>query len=315
MTDINIFAHVVETGSLTAAARKLELSLAVVSKRLAKLEAQLGIRLINRTTRRLSLTDEGERFYSRCLRILADLQEAQDEAANPHLPPAGLLRVASTAAFARHQIAPRLASFQERFPDVRVQVIATNREIDLVQNGIDLAIKIGALTASSLVERVLVPDRRVICAAPDYLARFGAPRTPQDLIHHRCVAFGDPPETTWHFERSEGSDPIAVEINASVLSNDGDIAREAALAGSGIVRKSIWHVAKDLEEGRLELLLADYQIATPSIRAAYLLTHTVPAKIRVFLDFLSDQLNAASARQGFAPGDSERRRIREPDSS
>ncbi|MEC4589850.1 LysR family transcriptional regulator [Nitrospirillum amazonense] len=293
LTDITIFIRVVATGSLSAAAREMDLSLAVVSKRLARLEERLGVRLANRTTRRFSLTDEGLEFHERCVRIVADLEEAQDLVASRRRAATGLLRVTATAAFARRHIAPRLPRFHAQYPDVRVQVLVTDTVVDLVEAGIDVAIRQAALPDSTLMVRWLAPNYRIPCAAPGYIAQHGEPATPQDLLHHHCIVMGDPPMSTWRFDCREAlGEPVAVEIRPLIQTNDGEVGHAAALAGSGIVLKSIWDICDDLATGRLKGLLPQYHSPAPAIQAVYPAGRHAAAKLRAFLDFLSAELKA-----------------------
>jgi DNA-binding transcriptional LysR family regulator len=292
LTDIAIFARIASAGSLSGAARELGLSLAVVSKRLARLEAVLGVRLIHRTTRRLSLTEEGIAFHHRCLRILAEVEDAH-AAITPQGGARGLLRVTATAAFARRQIAPRLARFQARNPGVRVQLLVSDSIVDLVAAGIDIAIRQAALPDSSLILRELAGNRRLLCAAPDYLARRGTPASPQDLVHHDCIVMGDPPMSTWHFNTAD-DEALAVTVDGPVRTNDGDVAHAAILAGSGIGLKSIWDVSDDFAAGRLVHLLPQYRSPAAPIQAVYPSARHLAAKVRVFLDFMADELALAT---------------------
>ena len=296
LTDIAAFVRIAAAGSLSAAARDLGLSLAVVSKRLARLETALGVRLVQRTTRRLSLTEEGAAFHERALRILAELAAAQ-EAVGGDGRPRGLLRVTTTAAFARRWIAPILARFQADCPEVRVQVTATDAVLDLVQAGIDLAIRQAVLPDSGLMVRDLAPNWRVACAAPDYLARHGRPETPADLAGHSCIVYGDPPMTVWTFARPAGP-PVEVAVSGAIMSNDGEVAHEAALAGAGIVLKSIWYVAGDLAAGRLVRVLADHQSPASPIQAVFPSARHLAPKTRAFLDVLGAELRVAARRLG-----------------
>jgi len=296
VSDIAVFVRIAAVGSLSAAARDLGLSLALVSKRLARLEAALGARLVQRTTRRLSLTEEGAAFHERALRILAELEAAQ-EAVGGDGRPRGLLRVTTTAAFARRWIAPILARFQAAHPEVRVQVTATDAVLDLVQHGIDLAIRQAALPDSALMMRELAPNWRVACASPAYLARHGRPETPQDLARHACIVYGDPPMMAWSFAGPDGS-PVEVAVSGTVMSNDGEVAHEAALAGAGIVLKSIWYVAEDLAAGRLVRVLADHRSPAAPVQAVFPSARHLAPKTRAFLDVLGAELRVAAKRLG-----------------
>ncbi|WP_198411838.1 LysR family transcriptional regulator [Microvirga flavescens] len=289
LTDMSVFTQVVAAGSLSAASRELGMSLAVVSKRLARLEERLGARLVNRTTRRLSLTEEGLEFHRRAVQILADVEEAQASIGDRGKKPSGLLRVSAAAAFARRQIAPCLPRFQELYPDIRVQLLVSDTQVDLVQQGIDLAIRQAVLPDSNLMVRVLATNNRVVCASPAYLARHGTPTAPQDLANHNCIVFGDPPISTWRFE-CDNADPIAVNVSGNLTTNDGEAAHAAALAGAGVVLKSIRDVEDDIATGRLVRLLENCRTPATPIQAVYPAGRHLAARLRVFIDFLADTL-------------------------
>jgi DNA-binding transcriptional LysR family regulator len=291
ISDVVTFVRIVAAGSLSAAARDLDLSLAVVSKRLIRLEEALGARLIHRTTRRLQLTEEGREFHAHCLILLEQVRRAEDAIAIRRDGASGLLRITASNAFARRQIAPRLGRFLDRYPQIRVELIPTDDLIDIVGRGIDIAIRQAALTDSDLITRTLVADRRILCAALGYLDRYGAPHKPSDLLRHRCIVFGDPPITSWVLARGDETETVEVDWTVRVLA--GDAAHAAALGGGGIALKSIWEVAEDIRAGRLVELLPGWksparpiQIVYPSIR------HQTP-RIRCFVDFLTSELKEA----------------------
>lgn len=296
VADIEVFVRIAGAGSLSAAARDLGQSLAVVSKRLARLEAALGVRLVQRTTRRLGLTEEGLAFHERALRILAELEAAED-AAGGDGHPRGLLRVSTTAAFARRRIAPILARFGALYPEVQVHVTATDAVADLVRDGIDLAIRQAVLPDSRLMARELAPNWRVACATPDYLARRGRPETPQNLARHRCIVYGDPPMTAWPFMR-RGEAPVDISVAGPVMTNDGEVAHAAALAGAGIVLKSVWYVDDDLAAGRLVRVLGDYESPASPIQAVFPSARHLAPKTRAFLDVLKAELRVAAKGLG-----------------
>ncbi|MCX5495122.1 LysR family transcriptional regulator [Kaistia dalseonensis] len=289
--DFTVFVRIVAEGSLSGAARSLSMSLAVISKRLARLEDRLGVRLIHRTTRRLSLTEEGLAFHERCVRILAEIEEAQEMVANRSRHATGLLRVTASAAFARRQLAPRLGRFHALYPDIRVQMIVTDTLLDLVKEGIDVAIRQAALADSSLMVRRLAPTCRVISAAPAYIAARGAPVVPADLVRHDCIIFGDPPVSEWTF-MSATNDPVSVRIDGVLSTNDGEVAHAAALAGLGIVRKTFWDVSDDIAAGRLVPLLTDYPIPAFPVQAVYPTGRHLAPKLRVFLDFMVAEMKS-----------------------
>src|SRR5918996_3445658 len=191
LQEITVFARIVGAGSLSAAARDLGLSPALVSRRLAALEGRLGVRLVNRTTRSLHLTDEGAAYYDTCTRILAEIQEADAAASAGRAEPRGVLRVALPASFGNRHVAPLVPRFAERYPDVQIALSLSDRTVNVVEEGFDLAVRIADLADSSLAARKLAPNRRVVCASPAYLARHGAPRTPEDLARHNCLTTTD----------------------------------------------------------------------------------------------------------------------------
>ena len=290
LLDMQIFARVAETGSLSAAARDLRLSLAVVSRKLARLEERLGVRLVNRTTRRLSLTEEGAAFEARCLRILADIEEAELEASRGRETATGLLKMTSTIAFGRRQLAPLLHEFKALHPDLRIQLHATDTITDIVQGGFDLAIRFGALSDSSLIARHLAPNHRVICGAPSYLARRGPPVVIEDLFGHDCVVYGDPLMTRWTF-----ADGRSIEVKGSLATNDGELAHQWALDGGGLVLKSIWDVGPDIAAGRLEVVLPEIALPASPIHAVYPHSRHAAAKVRLCVAFLAERLKAPAA--------------------
>jgi DNA-binding transcriptional LysR family regulator len=289
LTDLRVFTRIVATGSLSQAGRELNLSLAAVSKRLAALEDRLGVRLINRTTRRLAVTQEGGEFFARCQRILADLEEAEAAVTTGRESPKGLLRVTAAVAFGRRRVAPVIVGFAERHPDIQVDLELTDRMVDLVDSGIDVAIRTGALTDSSLIARKLVDNHRVVVASPAYLARRGAPRTPADLTQHQCLNFsalGD----IWPFVGPDG--PFQIKIDARLRTNDGEVGHEWALEGAGLVMKSIWDVCDDLAAGRLVRVLPEWRSPTAAIHAIYPTSRHLSSKVRSFVDYLGEHLRA-----------------------
>ncbi|WP_313514676.1 LysR family transcriptional regulator [Pseudomonas sp.] len=288
-SDLQLFSRIVAGGSLSAAARELGLSLAVVSARLARLEATLGVRLLTRSTRRLSLTGEGEEFLARSTRILAEIAELQDSlgrSGEPH----GRLRVTCTAAFGRRHIAPRVAAFRRRYPQVTLELLASDAIVDLVQDGVDLAIRQAALPDSNLHVRTLLANRRIACASPAYLAEHAPVQTPEDLLAHACILIGDPPMSRWNFVHNDSAEERLVSVAPAFQTNDGEIAHAAALDGAGIVFKSLIDVREDLASGALIDVLPDWQSPGSPIQAVYPAGRHLPSRVRVFIDFLCEEL-------------------------
>lgn len=289
LLDMMVFVRVVETGSLSGAARDQRLSLAVVSRKLARLEERLGVRLINRTTRRLALTDEGAAFHARCVRILAEIEDAEMEVAHGRHAATGLLRITSTVAFGR-RLAPLLREFQIMHPGLRVHLDATDTVTDIVDGGYDIAIRFGALSDSSLIARQLAPNVRVICAAPAYLDRRGRPQAVEDLLAHDCIVYGEPLLDQWTF-----ADGRSVRVKGVLTSNDGELAHAWALQGAGLVLKSIWDVRGDLATGRLEAVLPHLALPAAPIHAVYPHSRHVAAKVRLCVEFLAESLKKEAA--------------------
>lgn len=282
--DLKIFARVVEAKSLSAAGRELNLSPTVVSKRITRLEEQLGTRLIQRSTRQLTLTEVGEGFYSRILLVLDSLEEAERFAMGKGAP-RGLLRVSAPTAFGRLHIAPNLAPFMQAFPDLRFELDLSDEFVDLIARGFDVAVRIGSLADSSMVTKRLAPNRRVFCAAPEYLAQFGEPQSLEDFDNHKLLAAT--PQIEW---RVEGPAGLTVYRPHSVLqTNSSEVVREAVVSGLGIGLRSTWDVSKELKSGALRRVLPAYSGSSDvGIHIVYPSRKLVPAKVRAFIDHLTD---------------------------
>lgn len=288
--DLTLFLRVVDLGSITAAARSLDLSVAVASQRLKRLEKELGVRLLHRTTRRLHPTPEGAALAQQGRVLVEDLESlgaGLREAANEV---AGVLRVTMSASFGRQYVSPLLPSFLARHPKLRLSAHLSDNVVDLVSEGFDLAIRIGALEDSGLVARRIASNRRVLCASPDYLRRRGRPRVPEDLTAHDCLLlFGsNGRQDVWRMGGADGQQ-IAVRVQGRFESNFGEVLRDASLAGEGIVVHSLWHIADDLRAGRLEIVLPDYPLATTAISAVMPQRRLVPPRVRAFIDLLADE--------------------------
>ena len=282
--DLDIFARVVTTGSMTAAGKALGLSPAVVSKRIRKLEERLGTRLLQRTTRQVALTDSGQGFYQRVVAILAGLEEAEAFVTGRSERVQGVLKMSAPTSFGRMHIAPHLGDFMARFPDLTVSLTLTDAFTDLIGEGYDVAIRIAAPVDSSLVARRLAPVRRVLCAAPSYLAAHGVPERVEDLRRHFCL----PPHNNdaWKLEGPEGE--VTVRPEGRLVTNSSEVIREAALAGLGIALRSTWDVGAELREGRLVQVLPAYEGSrTVMLAAVYPSREFLPAKVRHVIDYLA----------------------------
>ena len=288
--EMAVFARVVGAGSLSAAARELGLSPAMVSRRLAALETRLGVRLINRTTRSLHLTDDGATYYEACARVLSDIEEADATVSAGRVEPRGPLRVALPASFGHQHIAPLIPRFAERYPQIQLALSLSDRNVNLIEEGFDLAVRIAHLEDSSLTARKLAPNRRVVCASPRYLAKHGTPRTPEELAQRNFLV------TTWEHEFSmmlEYKDPAGkagtVRVSGRYACDNWEVLREWALAGLGVALKSTWDVRRHLEDGSLVPLCPGYTFGTDvAIYAVYPHRRYLPAKTRAFIDFLAE---------------------------
>ncbi len=288
--DMELFHLVANKGSLSAAARELGISTPSVSKRLAAIEQRLGVRLLNRTTRRLSLTDEGEIYMQHAGRILADIAQLEQLVGSRRAAPRGLVRMNATPGFGRRHIAPALSEFSRRYPEVQVQLVLTDRPINLVEEGYDLGVRIGSLGDSTLVARKLAGNRRVVCAAPRYLEQRGVPLHPRDLAGHDCIILrqDDADYALWRFSNGRRSE--TVRVNGPLACNDGEVVRDWALAGHGLMLRSWWDVADLIQRGALVTVLDAYTTPEANIYAIYPYPRNLPAKVRALVDFLTDYL-------------------------
>lgn len=288
--DIAVFVQVVRSGSFTAAAEKLGMSKSAVSKYVTRLEDRLGARLLNRTTRRLSLTEGGRSFYARSHKALDEIEEAEAELSRLQDEPRGELRLSSPMSFGILHIAPLLPGFQARYPELNVDMVLDDRQTDLVDEGFDLAIRIGELPDSSLVARRLGPCRHVLCASPEYLARHGVPQSPEELSDHPALTYRyqDSP-AEWHLLGSDGVH-YPVGINSRLQMNNSLALREAVLQDAGLTLTPTFIVGADIRAGRLRAVLSDYKALEVSIYAVYPQRKHLSPKVRAFIDFLSQQI-------------------------
>jgi DNA-binding transcriptional LysR family regulator len=287
LADLSLFLRVLDAGSISGAARRSGLSVAVASQRLKRLERQLGVRLFHRTTRRLEPTSEGAWLAEQGRAPIEALTGLTDSVRQAGSEISGTLRLSVSASFGRLQLAPLLPRFLAQHPRISLDVDFSDQVVDLVAAGMDLALRIGVLSSSSLVARRLATDRRVLCAAPDYLRRRGVPQAPEDLAAHDCLLLrgGPAPKGTWRLSDGQGGH-VSVRVKGRLESNQGDALREAALAGLGIAQHSTWHVCDDLRAGRLVLVLPGHP---PPDAGIYAITpqRRKPARARAFIDFLA----------------------------
>jgi DNA-binding transcriptional LysR family regulator len=283
-----VFAKVVESGSLSAAARALGVSLASVSRQLAALEEKLGARLLSRTTRRLSLTEGGRAYYARCKRILGDVEEAEAEVSQFQASPSGHIVVSASMLFGSTFLAPVLAAFLNRYPRVSVELPLTDRFVNLVEEGIDVAVRVGGLADSSLVARRIGAFRRVVCAAPRYLKQHGIPREPADVASHDCLIFSMLAEADrWRF--SHGGRDLTIAVTGRLRSNHQDVLLRAALDSAGIMLAPSWLVRDQVAKGRLRVVLQEFEPEPTPIHILYPHARLLSAKVRALIDYLAGQ--------------------------
>ena len=283
------FVRVVQTGNFSAAAREQNSSQANVSKRVAALESLLGVKLLTRTSRELSLTEMGSDYYEKCLAILAELDEADAAVRSQTASPKGTLRIAAPVAFARLVLAPLIKSFIEQYPEINIDIAASDAHVDLIAQGIDIAIRAKKLEDSSLVARHLFENSMLLVASPSYLEQRGTPVIPDDLKHHKCIVYSLLSSiNVWHF--SKQNKDFAVPVKGNFQSSNGDTNLEVALTGVGIVQLPIWMVDEHLKSGRLIQVLTDYKANSIPLNAIYPQNRYVPLKVRCFIDFLKKEL-------------------------
>ena len=290
LTDIAVFAQVVESGSFTAAAERLSLSKSVVSKYVTRLEERLGARLLHRTTRKISLTEIGRRFYERSQLGLREIEEAEAEVSLLQSQPRGTLRINAPMSFGVMRLAPVIPEFLERYPALAVDVHFDDRKVDVIEGGFDVSVRISELADSSLVARRIGPCRHVVVASPAYLECQGTPRTPRELQEHNIVSYQYQGSVRqWEFIDPEGK-PVQVAVDGNIQMNNSLGMREAVLNGAGIMRTPAFIVDRDIEQGRLIPLLTQYKMLHLSIYAVFPQRRHLSPKVRAFVDFMAERI-------------------------
>ena len=292
VSELAFFTLLARASSLSAAARELAITPPAVSKRLMLIEQRLGVRLMNRSTRRLSLTAEGETYLARARDILDAIRDMEESVSGGAGDTRGLLRVNATLGFGRTVIAPLISMFAARHPDVEVQLQLSDRAIDLVEDAYDLGIRFGELPDTRVNARKILSNRRLMCASPAYIKRHGAPQSPEELAQHRCILHrqNDDAYASWRLHK--GRKQVTVKVRGAVSSNDGDVVLGWALDGHGILQRSEWDLAKYLDSGRLQLVLPDYALPPADLYAYYPSRRHLPARVRALIDFLVAQLRS-----------------------
>jgi DNA-binding transcriptional LysR family regulator len=289
--DIKLFVEASNLGGLSVAGRKLNLSPAAASARLSRLEASLNIRLFERTTRKLRLTEEGRIYLAHCQVAMQAIDDAHAALHAGRSVVRGRIRISATSDLGRNLLRGWLDEFNAQYPEVVLSVILTDSKLDLLHEEIDVAIRFGVAQDSSFVARPLAMNRRVLCASPAYLARHGAPKHPRDLeqFHFIVLNARGAAASEWQFRRGEGTETFSVPLSAARETNDGALAREWALAGHGLVSKSIWDVSADVQAGRLAIVLADWAMPEAPVYALYQRSQYMPPRLKALVDFLADQ--------------------------
>jgi LysR family transcriptional activator of dmlA len=293
-SEMAFFSLLVRAGTLSAAAREMNVTTAGVSKRLSQMEARLGARLLHRTTRRIGLTAEGEMYLGNARRILADIEDMEQMILGAGTAPKGLLRVNATLGFGRSHIAPLISAFHKRYPDVDVQLQLTVNPPSLIEDACDVWIRFGEPPDTRVIARRIAANRRLICASPAYLEKHGTPRVPNDLAQHSCIGIrqGEEGYGIWHLKSGQKSE--TVKVRGSLSTNDGEIAVNWALEGHGLIMRAEWDVAKYLQSGRLRQVLPNWSTPPADIYAVYPYQLQTAARVRSFVDFVAEAFSAAT---------------------
>ena len=296
--EMAFFQVLMRCGSLSAAARELGLTTPAVSRRLALLEARLGVQLLHRTTRRIALTPEGEEYLTQARRILADIEDMEHQLSRSMAEPRGLLRVNATLGFGRAHVAPVISRFCKAHPQVQVQFHLSVAPPPLSEDAFDVCVRFGEPPDARVIARKIAANRRLLCAAPAYLERHGTPRTPADLVRHNCISIHHGDEAYGLWRLTSGRRTESVKVTGTLSTNDGDIAVAWALDGHGILMRAEWDIAKYLRSGRLQQVLEAYATPPADIYAVYPQRHQKARRVTAFVDYLADALGSTARRIG-----------------
>lgn len=288
LASLRAFAKVVELGSFSEAGRALRLSRSAISKYINDLENELGVQLLNRTTRQVSPTENGQVYFERAIGVLSDLDAADQAVTHLQATPRGLLRVNAPMSFGTLQLGPAIADFMERYPELRIQLVLSDAQVDPIQEGLDVTLRIADLESSSLIARKIMPVDRVVCASPDYFERHGTPKHPSDLRDHNCLTYGFlSTGNQWKLTGKDGDHWIQPQWTLCV--NNAEVLRDAAINGRGVAVLPVFIASDALRDGRLQTCLADYHPPELALYAIYPPTQHLAVKVRLFIDFLVER--------------------------
>ena len=296
--DLGFFSVLAGAGSLSAAARELGITTPAVSKHLAQMEARVGLSLVNRTTRRMSLTPEGELYLENARRILGEIDDMAQQLGASKATPRGLLRVNATLGFGRSHVAPLISRFVRKYPQVEVQLQLSVNPPPLTDDSFDVCIRFGAPPDARIIAKHIAPNRRLLCASPAYLAKHGTPKVPHDLMKHNCIGIrqGEEAYGVWRLTSGRGKSATteALKIRGNLTTNDGEIAVNWALDGHGILMRAEWDIERYLRNGRLVQVLPQFHTPDADIHAVYPQRHQLSARVRAFVDFAALSLHQRS---------------------
>ncbi|MFA9462493.1 LysR family transcriptional regulator [Thiohalorhabdus sp. Cl-TMA] len=291
LTELETYVRVVDSGNISRAAERMGVAKSAVSRRLSDLERRLGAQLLTRTTRQLTVTDAGREFYERCKQLLADMEEAESAVADSHGALRGRLRIAAPVTFGISHLVPLLTEFMRLHPEVQIDVDFSDRHVNLIEDGFDVAVRIGNLQDSSLIARRMAPIRPIVCASPEYLRRHGEPEVPGDLVHHYCMVYTlSAHGTSWPYEAPDGSSG-EVQVPIRAAANTGELLREAAIQGEGIILEPTFTIYEAVRRGALVPILTDYRWNELALHAVYPPTRRLARRVRAFVDFLVDNIS------------------------
>ncbi|RFB80908.1 LysR family transcriptional regulator [Methylovirgula sp. 4M-Z18] len=291
LENIQAFVRTIELGSLSAAGRQLRQSPAVMSHRLQQLEAHLGVRLVNRTTRRLQLTEQGLVFFENARVVLETLERAESVVSDVGATPRGNLKVTAPLVFGRCMLAPLVPSFLEKYPHVSIRLRLSDHLLDLLSEGVDMAVRLAIMPDSSLIARKIADCPRVLCASPEYLAARGTPETPEDLFGHNCLLLRFPGSQQFRWTIQSGDGPLTLSVQGRADADDGDVLTQWALAGQGIALKSAFEIADALRDGRLVPVLPQFPPLPATLSVVYPHKRLMPARVKLFADFLVQEIS------------------------